>query len=65
MCFYVGRGFFPRTAVLYNPPSNGGGLFGREGLSPRDAELLAVHAGIKIVLTQVADRELLEGFAAD
>ena len=65
MCPYVRGCFFPRTDGLYNPPARGSGLFGGEGLSSRDVELLPVRAGVEIVLAQVAGRELLEGLAAD
>jgi hypothetical protein len=45
--------------------AHGGGSFGREGLGSGDTEWLAVRAGIKIVLAQVACRELFEGLVAD
>jgi hypothetical protein len=46
-------------------PAHGGGFFGRQSLGSGDAELLPVRAGIKIMLAQVACRELFEGLAAD
>ena len=53
MCLYVGGGFFPRAAVLYDASAQSGGLFSREGLGSRDTKALPVGARIKIVLTQV------------
>ena len=65
MCLPIGWGLFPRPDVLDDLPSLSRALFGRKRLGTGDAEALPVDAGIKIMLAQVARRQLFEGFAAD